>query len=65
MDGLSLRLCLATGLGAAESHRCGIPQGCPCNTMLVALLAKPWMLRARRLGALARVLADDTRVYAR
>eukprot|EP00974_Lingulodinium_polyedra_P065858 6370263-Lingulodinium_polyedra.AAC.1 len=29
MDGLSFRLCLASGLGVAETHRCGIPQGVP------------------------------------
>eukprot|EP00974_Lingulodinium_polyedra_P083617 8095911-Lingulodinium_polyedra.AAC.1 len=33
--------------------------------MLVALLARPWILAARRIGAVPRVLADDMRVYAR
>eukprot|EP00974_Lingulodinium_polyedra_P105493 10213737-Lingulodinium_polyedra.AAC.1 len=32
--------------------------------MLVALLARPWVLRVRRTGAVPRVLADDMRVYA-
>eukprot|EP00974_Lingulodinium_polyedra_P006813 648335-Lingulodinium_polyedra.AAC.1 len=64
MDGLSLRLCLANGLGAAETHRCGIPQGDPFNMMLVALPSRPWILCARRLGAQARVLAGDTCVFA-
>eukprot|EP00974_Lingulodinium_polyedra_P052653 5064967-Lingulodinium_polyedra.AAC.1 len=61
MDRLSLRLCLANGLGAPEHHRCGIPQGCPFNMMLVALLPRPWILAVRRAGAIPRVLADDTR----
>eukprot|EP00974_Lingulodinium_polyedra_P000462 46200-Lingulodinium_polyedra.AAC.1 len=33
--------------------------------MLVALLSRPWILAVRRVGAIPRVLADDTRVYAR
>eukprot|EP00974_Lingulodinium_polyedra_P076853 7439786-Lingulodinium_polyedra.AAC.1 len=33
--------------------------------MLLALSPRPWMLAARRVGAIPRVLADDTRVYAR
>eukprot|EP00974_Lingulodinium_polyedra_P133607 11226280-Lingulodinium_polyedra.AAC.1 len=61
MDRLSLRLCLANGLGAMERHRCGSPQGCPFSMMLVALLSRPWMLTVRRAGAIPRVLADDTR----
>eukprot|EP00974_Lingulodinium_polyedra_P121604 11179634-Lingulodinium_polyedra.AAC.1 len=33
--------------------------------MFVALFARPWILGVCRLGAQARVLADDTRVFAR
>eukprot|EP00974_Lingulodinium_polyedra_P050360 4842455-Lingulodinium_polyedra.AAC.1 len=61
MDGLSLRLRLANGLGAPEKHRCGIPQGCPFSMMFVALLSRPWVLAVRRVGAIPRVLADGMR----
>eukprot|EP00974_Lingulodinium_polyedra_P033081 3182220-Lingulodinium_polyedra.AAC.1 len=61
MDGLSLWLCLDNGLGAATSHPCGIPQGRPFHMTLAALLSRPWVPRARRLGAQTKTLADGTR----
>ena len=55
---------IAGGLGEAHRHPCGIPQGCPLSTTLVAFLLHAWANGILDLDATPRALADDLLVSA-
>ena len=56
--------CFAGHIGEAHHHTNGIPQGCPFSMMIMALLARLWILQTRTTNVRTRILADDILVLA-
>ena len=56
---------IAGGLGHSHQRKVGIPQGCPFSMMIVALLLRPWLLMAKTMGAVPKVLVDDVLIIAK
>ena len=63
-EDLTFRNILGLGVGQAHAKRCAISQGCPLSMPVFALLLRPWILRVRRHGVVARSLADDIKLFA-
>ena len=60
MEALTFANKLSLGIGRWMRRRRSIPQGCPFSMTILALLLRPWILQARALGTVPRVLAVET-----
>ena len=60
LENLKVYNCVVGGMGTPYVRLCGIPQGCPFSTSIVALIMRPWIINMRKFSRIrCFILADD------